>query len=225
MTRDQSQDELNLAIEQAIANPESANLKQLLHDLEQVVLGLAKESQLQVAGDVLTQLIDIYVSRVEQILDHWEEKFRPRHYEPILTTDMLQDVLRHTMVLNLDGIMEAEEPGLRQPMPSDSVISMVDKTNLLEFLSQLEQEQIKDQVFDIAHNEDITTWVQAVSCQMQKFPNQEVPLLELQRSLSMPLIEIWLALLLGGYTIEQRGDFYQLEGIWVKKQEHSKSMG
>lgn len=41
-----------------------------------------------------------------------------------------------------------------------------------------------------------------------------VRLLQLQHSVQMPLIQVWLALLLDGYEIEQKGEFYDLDGIW-----------
>jgi hypothetical protein len=40
-------------------------------------------------------------------------------------------------------------------------------------------------------------------------------LLELQESIEMPLGQVWLALLLNGMTLEQRGDFYQTEQVWI----------
>jgi hypothetical protein len=42
-----------------------------------------------------------------------------------------------------------------------------------------------------------------------------ISLLQLQRSVEMPLVQLWLALLLGEYTLEQRGEFYAAEQIWV----------
>lgn len=44
----------------------------------------------------------------------------------------------------------------------------------------------------------------------------EVSLLQLQQSIDLPLIPLWLALLLGGYRLEQRGEFYEREQIWVQ---------
>ncbi len=34
--------------------------------------------------------------------------------------------------------------------------------------------------------------------------------------LQMPMVEVWLGLLLGGFTLEQRGDFYNSQNVWVK---------
>ncbi|WP_375490895.1 hypothetical protein [uncultured Nostoc sp.] len=35
----------------------------------------------------------------------------------------------------------------------------------------------------------------------------------------MPIVEVWLGLLLGGFTLEQRGNFYQNQNVWVKSSE------
>jgi hypothetical protein len=40
--------------------------------------------------------------------------------------------------------------------------------------------------------------------------------LELQKAIGMPLVQMWLALLLSGYGVEQRGEFYEVETIWVE---------
>jgi len=39
---------------------------------------------------------------------------------------------------------------------------------------------------------------------------------ELEAGLGMPWVELWLGLLLGGFQVEQRGEFYQRETIWVE---------
>jgi hypothetical protein len=44
---------------------------------------------------------------------------------------------------------------------------------------------------------------------------EAVPLVELQQAIGIPLIQIWLALLLIGYGVEQRGEFYEKGTIWV----------
>jgi len=38
---------------------------------------------------------------------------------------------------------------------------------------------------------------------------------DLQKSLKLPIVEIWLGLLLGDFKLEQREDFYDPNGIWV----------
>jgi hypothetical protein len=72
-----------------------------------------------------------------------------------------------------------------------------------------------NQALNTAHDEDVSAWSMAISQSMTARKKDAVPLLELQRSLKMPLIKIWLALLLDGYAVEQRGGFYESETIWV----------
>ena len=206
---------LTQAIEQAIANPATANLTALLAELECILPSVSEAEQLQVAGDVLAQLIDLYVCRAEQLLDAWEEQYNPNPCEPILSADLLQEVLRHTMTLNLDEIWVAAAPKPQPLQPTDTVVGLVAQTNLLEFLNQIHPEQAQRSALEVAHEEDITTWVQAIAQWLQQHPRPQVSLLELQQSLQMPLIQMWLALLLGEFTLDQQGDFYELEGIRV----------
>lgn len=216
MQAERSELNLELAMQQAIADPSSANLHQLLGKLEQLLVDLSQESQLQVAGTILAQLVDIYASRANHLLEEWEERHNPVQGEPILTDEFLHEVLRQTMTLNLDEVLE-DAPSWQESLPpSDSLVSAVNKSNLLEFLAQMDQEQAKQDALAVAHDEDISAWIGTIAHWMKEHQSQEVSLLELQRSLQMPFIEIWLALLLGGYVIEQRGDFYQTEGVWVK---------
>lgn len=45
----------------------------------------------------------------------------------------------------------------------------------------------------------------------------EVSLLQLQQSIDLPLIQVWLALLLGDHPLEQRGAFYGAQAMRVLK--------
>ena len=67
----------------------------------------------------------------------------------------------------------------------------------------------------VAHQENPSAWVERVAAWMQTTSSDAVSLPDLQRSLNMPLIELWLALLLGGYRLEARGGFYETEQIWI----------
>ena len=39
----------------------------------------------------------------------------------------------------------------------------------------------------------------------------------IEKQLKMPLIEVWIAALLGGFQMEQRGSFYQTQEVWVNR--------
>lgn len=62
-------------------------------------------------------------------------------------------------------------------------------------------------MLQVAHDENVSAWVETIATWMTQHQSYTVSLLELQRLLPMPLIEIWIALLLSGYELEQRGEF------------------
>jgi hypothetical protein len=66
----------------------------------------------------------------------------------------------------------------------------------------------------VAHGENVAKWVGAIERSLVE-QEQEQTLIQLQERLKMPWVEVWLSVLLGGYPVEQRGEFYQRETIWV----------
>lgn len=208
---------LIVTIEQAIAAPASANLRLLLEAMEQTLDALPEAQQLRVAGDILARLIDLYAFRAEQLLEEWEARHRPAQGEPILTAAMLQEVLRQTMTLNLDEVMESSGFQTEPFQPTESLVSEVDKENLLEFLNQAEAQQAKQAALTLAYDENVSAWAAAIAQWMQQQSVATAPLLDIQRGTRLPLIKVWLALLLSGYRLEQRGGFYQTEQVWVEQ--------
>ena len=72
-----------------------------------------------------------------------------------------------------------------------------------------------NRAIETAHDEDVSAWAGAIGEGISAMGGEAVLLLELQRSLGIPLIQIWLSLLLSGYGVEQRGGFYEAGTIWV----------
>ena len=218
MTNSQSQLEkryLEAAMQQALFDPGAANMHDLLDELDRSLGSASQEVQLQVAGTVLSQLAEVLSARANQLLEAWEEKHNPIKSEPILTAEMLQDVLRQTMALNLEDVIQVSSSNCHEVQPSESVVEAIDLKNLLALLDHADQRQAQQDVLATAHDENVAAWIAAIAAWKQAHHRQEISLLELQRSLQMPLIQIWLALLLGGFTLEQRGGFYQIDGVWI----------
>jgi len=206
--------QLRVAIQNAIANPTTVNVRLLLDAFDQEIAHLPEDNSFQSAGDVIVQLAELIELRSILLLEDWEERHRPPCLEePILTYDMLQDVLRQTMSLNLDDILELPERKEREA--SDSIVGEVAKENLIQFLDQLEQEEAKQAALAIAYEENITAWITAT----RHWINQHslpVTFSELLHHLQMPFAQVWLALLLGDFPLEQRGDFYNPQSILIQ---------
>ena len=85
---------------------------------------------------------------------------------------------------------------------------------------------MEEKLLDTAHSEDIATWVEAISHYFLNRQEDSLSLVELVQNVQYPIVEeekrsslvrTWLALLLGGFQMEQRvEDFYSLKGIWVR---------
>ena len=150
----------------------------------------------------------------------WEET----HRDPIVERSFFADVVRQTMAVDLSDLMEPAP--LRQPrtkrikptaIQAGSIVALVDKTTVLALVEQLEIEAEiqKHQVLAIASDEDVTRWTSEIARWLQAVPEDFVSFAQLCHGLQMPWVEVWIGLLLGGFELEQRGEFYQ-NLIWVK---------
>jgi len=208
--------------------PERANLSELIPQVDAALAQLSEEgapmtdsARLQVAGELLWQVADLCDVRAEALMTGWEET----HRDPIVERSFFADVVRQTMAVDLSDLMEPVPLRQRRTKPSEkltgTIVAPIQKEALLLWVDQWEAETNEDeasqvqQVLAISHEEDVSGWANAISGWMQAAPDCAVPLAELCRCLNRPWVEVWLGVLLGGFELEQRGEFYQ-DLIWVK---------
>jgi hypothetical protein len=165
---------------------------------------------LESAGDALVTWGVSFRDRAIQLLDEWQLKSPltlAELIEPHFDVSMFDDLVLGRMEWDLGDLVEAIEadyPAERQAAPE---VASVSKDAALE-LADLQT------ALDIAHDEDVSAWGAAISARLDEW-GEPMSLLELQESLQMPLVQVWLALLLNGMKSEQRGDFYQTEQVWM----------
>ena len=216
------------ALRSAQLMPERVNLGELMPRVDAALAQLSTGSaemtdsaRLQVAGELLLQVADLCDVRAEALMTGWEET----HRDPIVERGFFADVVRQTMAVDLSDLMEPTPPRKRRTKPSEklagTIVAPIEKETLLLWVDQWETEVNEDeasqvqQVLATSHEEDVSGWANAISWWMQAAPDCAVPLAELCRCLNMPWVEVWLGVLLGGFELEQRGEFYQ-NLIWVK---------
>jgi hypothetical protein len=221
------------SLEAATRYPETANLQRLCDALEGATLAVSAkqrahhplQEQLQVAGEMLRQITEVYAARAEWMMSGWEHQHNPQ--EPVVDLEGYAELFAQSLSLDLGDLFEEPEAVM---YPSDrkgrsgaegTVVGLLDKEALLAELDQrLEEhpEMTEAEAFEaaisVAHGEDVSAWVGAIGQSLAE-QEQEQTLLGLQERLKMPWVEVWLAVLLGGYQVEQRGEFYQRETIWV----------
>lgn len=215
--------EFNTRLQDAIAQPANANLNLLWHQLELVLSNLPEEEVLKVAGDAIAQLALICAARATLFLEDWQTRYNPPFIslvEPVLSDDLLAGVLRQTMSLNLENLLEEADPQRRSERlrPEDSVVLDVEKAAVLEMLDQIE---LKQAALHIAYEESISEW-SVVVLQWVNGRSQPVSLATILSNVELPPVRIWLGLLLANPSLrwehqwKTEEEFYDPNNIWLQ---------
>ncbi|MEM9486264.1 MAG: hypothetical protein AAGA83_21510 [Cyanobacteria bacterium P01_F01_bin.116] len=205
--------DLGDAFEDAADMPEEANILELWQQFEVVMDELPWREQLRIGGEVLAQLAEICEAKSEILWDDWQDANNSDG--PVMDGDWLRGLTRQTQEIDFSELVQRSNrsaTGQDEDSGADSVVSEVDKQLVLALVDELTLEESKAKALAVSHSEDVSAWVTAISAKRKPVPQR---LIDLQQQLKMPLIEVWIALLLGGFQLEQRGDFYELEGIWL----------
>jgi hypothetical protein len=208
----------------AAAAPLAANMNQLWQDLEVAIAPLPQQLQLAIVPEAILRIAQIHAERAQSLLDDWEATDECDD-GPILNEDILAPMLRQTMTLDLDALLE---PPPLYPRSShsnfQSIVGVVDKAAMLDVLDGMAAERIDEDPNQVAHVEDISAWARAIAEYFSSRRVQSLPLLELVQKVQYPaqkrpdlglqLVKTWMALLLGGFRLEQQ-EFYNVNSIEV----------
>lgn len=213
------------SLETATQFPETADVRSLCTALEQTITEQPLAEQLAVAGDVLMQLSEVYAARAELMFSRWERRHNPQ--EPVIDLEGCVDLFVQSLSLDVTDLFEEPEP-LQYPAnrkkktlsQEGSVVGEVDKEALLNWVDQMEQEQplnelqMAEQIRELAHGENVEEWSRAIAQYLLHF-RSNIRLPDLQKALKMPVVELWLGLLMGGYSLKQQGEFYNSQNLWI----------
>lgn len=145
----------------------------------------------------------------------------------LLSTDAFDRYVRQTIEVDFERFIQPlaslpRKSPERNILEGGSVVGELDRVAVLQVLDQqmsqeagLTEVEIFNQALALAHDEDVSAWSEAIVQWMVEQQVSTIPLVRLQQSMGMPLIQLWLALLLGGFTLQQRGEFYEMDQIWV----------
>lgn len=235
-----SETQLKASLWQALATaskyPETADLRSLCKILDFLIACHSSSEQLTIAGEVLMWLSDIFAARAERMIDEWQHRHNPS--EPVVDLDHCADLFVQSLSLDVSELFEEPDPvqypanrktNLR-PDETGSIAGDVDKETLLDMLdsfSETNSEQslmnqsmlgmeLADHIWNVSHSENVEKWSTTID-QYLNSPKygSKIRLIDLQSITKMPIVELWLGLLLGGYPLEQQGEFYNASHIWV----------
>ncbi|PSB43922.1 hypothetical protein C7B80_22345 [Cyanosarcina cf. burmensis CCALA 770] len=218
--------ELNLwnNLEAAAASPLAANMNQLWQELEAAIAPLPQQLQLAIVPEAILRIAQIHAERAQSLLDDWEATHECDN-EPVLNEDMLAPLLRQTMTLDLDALLLPPPLYPRSSHSnSQSVAGVVDKAAVLNALDEMAADRLDEDPRLVAHAEDISVWARAIAEYFSSRQVQNLPMVELVQNVQYPapqqpesgsqLVKTWMALLLGGFRLEQQ-EFYNADSIEV----------
>lgn len=193
--------------------PESANLLDLWQLIEPFLVDLSDAEQLRLAAFVIDQLAELHSLKADRLLVTWQDYDNDEG--PLIEEDLLQGLVQRTMYLDLADLVRPKTRKTKSS-PSQSIVGTVDKKKVLAMLEAIESEEtLKQQALHVAHDESIGTWVSLISEWMGQQSKRTVALPELVQAVDLPLVKVWLALLLGNYVLESKGEFYATDQIWI----------
>lgn len=182
-----------------------------LAQLERQIKSLPVEQQLPVAAAAIVELAEMLDSRSADWFKDWEDKNSPEG--PVLPDDLFAGLVRSTVQLDLDDLIAPPaETKFRKHKPhdypedDDSVVAEISKDDALALVDHLD-------LLELAGEEDPMRWSQAIWYLLEG-SSEPINILKLAELLQMPLVEVWLGALLGGYVLEQKGEFYSKE-VWL----------
>jgi len=227
------------ALDDASSAPQRADVRALLLSLDRVMEHCDLAQQLAIGAEGLARIVAVHAARAESLIWEWESQYNPT--EPVVDVDECADLFVQSLHLDLSDLIEplqaVQYPQNRQPptaiATNNSLIGQVDKSVVLAMVEQLEAEDIsplaeaeqKDFLLALAHTEDVSVEARAIADCFANTSQKCLPLIEIVQQVQYPatlekdlgdlLVKTWLAVLLGGFDLEQREDFYEPTGIWV----------
>jgi hypothetical protein len=206
-------------ISTARQTPKDANFLMVFQLLDLTLADLDMRSQLRVAGEAVCQIADLFCDRSSFLFE--ELHSHSVNGEPIMDDDAFDRYVRQSMVVDFDQFIEPLQSLPRkipeQAKSGNSIAGEIDKEVLIQVLEQeslLSFEDEFERAVSTAYAENVSDWIEAIA---HCIANNSSPLrlMDLQKTLQLPIVETWLGLLLGGFKLEQRGSFYNSSEIWI----------
>jgi hypothetical protein len=198
----------------ALTEPEAADMELLWHSLEDAIAHQGSNEQLLVAGDAISQIVEVFVLRAKGILDSLE--VTDNSQGPVLDEDFLSGLMRSSMSLDLSDLMEEFTFEVESsPVTISSQVALIDRKEARAIARQ-ERARMRKALLELAEKENIPKWQQVIALWIEQHRGESISLLQLQQSLSMPLVEVWLGLLHSLRLIigMVKGNFIGMQGIF-----------
>jgi hypothetical protein len=173
----------------------------------------------ELRADILMKLAGLREQKADWLWEDWQDTHNAAG--PVMDGDWLQGMTRQTQELDFSGLVQRSyrvEYLIAEEDVDISIAGAVEKDSALALVDVLDEQALRTQALSVSHSENVSAWVKALPTAQTNVPQR---LVAIQALLKMPLSELWLAALLGGFSLEQRGGFYETSEIWVSAAQES----
>ena len=217
MTAIQLQLSLWQQLEQAQTSPEATDWRQLCLAFDEAIDLTPQELRLATAADAIEQMADVLLARAMAWAEDWNR--RPGD-GPVLDEDLFAELVRQSFSLDLSGLVDEPELYVRAASEkshedAESVVEYRGKEEVLAELESLVGQDLGDAEVELEHDEDVGAWAEAIQGWMERQGIESALMTQLQEGSGLPVVKLWLAALLCGLGMEQRGAFYDAGGVAI----------
>lgn len=159
------------------------------------------------------ELAGLCEAKADLLWEDWQDAHNTEG--PVMGDGWLSGLTRQTQELDFSGLVQRSyrtEDRADTADIDESVVGAIEKASALALVDVLDEQMLKTQALSVSHAENVSDWVAALLAAQTAVPQR---LVSLQSQLKMPLSELWLAALLGGFSLEQRGSFYETAEVWI----------
>jgi hypothetical protein len=206
-------------LQDAQAEPESADLEVLWSEMERAIQGRELKAQVEISAEAILQMARV-VERRLQVLD--EAVAMRSGADPVMASDAFDQFVRQYMDVNFDQFVEAigrkehEYPECRELVSVVEEVSKEELLGLLEPESQLEPMPM----LELEHDEDVGAWAAIVREWMVSVGVEYGSINEIVNSTQLSAVKVWLAALLSDFELERMSkkdkDFYDVKQLILR---------
>jgi hypothetical protein len=206
-------------LEQAQAEPQATDWRQLCLAFDEVIDQTPVGLRLAIAADAIEQMADVLAARASAWAEDW---YRQPGDGPVLSEDLFSEFVRQSFSLDLSELVAVPELYIRSVSEkshedAESVVEYRGKAEVLAELESFVGEETEAAIAQLEYDEDIAAWADAIRLWMQRQGMNEVTLAVLLKGTNLPIVKCWLALLLGGFQLRlnKTKGFYDIQGILI----------
>ncbi len=203
-------------LQDAQAEPESADLDVLWDEMERAIQGREIKTQLEVSAEAILQMAGVLVRR-SQVFD--EAVAMRLGEDPVMPADAFDPYVRQYMDVDFEQFIEAIGRKEHEYPESRELVSVVEEVSKEELLNLLEPESQLEPMpmLELEHDEDVGAWAAIVREWMVLRGVDSVSMREVVDSTGLPVTKAWMAGMLEGFKLTRESEseehFYSYSGL------------